>query len=183
MCARCRHRVTWCCTASTIRVGGALRGRVFAFLSKDVQEAAILPASINEKWARAEVSALTSLVVFAVLRVSLHAVVQLHQDRLQSRVHLLDQLVVHNQRPEQDAQHYTHGKKKSRCELSDTKKTARQKSRVALISKTWLVHFVFLPRHKSRPLVFYWLAKRHPENVLRRNYKVFSNTRIRQLNL
>lgn len=51
---------------------------------------------------------LTSFVVFVVLRVSLHAVVQLHQDGLQSRVHLLDQLMVHDQGPEQDAQHYTH---------------------------------------------------------------------------
>lgn len=49
-------------------------------------------------------AALTPLVVFAVLRISLHAVVQFHQDWLQARVHPLDQLVVHHQRPQQHAQ-------------------------------------------------------------------------------
>lgn len=47
---------------------------------------------------------LTPLVVFAGLRVSLHAVVQFHQDRFQTGVHPLDQLMVHHQRPQQNAQ-------------------------------------------------------------------------------
>lgn len=47
---------------------------------------------------------LTPLVVVPVLRVALHAVVQLHEDGLQARVHPLDQLVVHHQRPQQHAQ-------------------------------------------------------------------------------
>lgn len=51
-----------------------------------------------------ETAALTPLVVLAVLRISLHAVVQFHQDWLQARVHPLDQFVVHHQRPQQHAQ-------------------------------------------------------------------------------
>ena len=44
---------------------------------------------------------LTPLVVLAVLGVALHAVVQFHQDRLQARVHPLDQFVVNHERPQQ----------------------------------------------------------------------------------
>lgn len=47
---------------------------------------------------------LTSLVVLAMLSLSLHAVVQFHQDWLQARIHPLDQFVVHHQWPEQDTQ-------------------------------------------------------------------------------
>lgn len=50
-------------------------------------------------------AALTPFVVLAVLRLSLHAVVQLHEDGLQARVHPLDELVVHHQRPQQYAKH------------------------------------------------------------------------------
>lgn len=50
-------------------------------------------------------SSLTPLVVFAVLRLSLHAVVQLHQDGLQARVHPLDELMVDHQRPQQHTEH------------------------------------------------------------------------------
>lgn len=49
---------------------------------------------------------LTPLVVFAMLGVSFHAVVQFHQDRFQAGVHPLDQFVVHHQRPQQHAQHW-----------------------------------------------------------------------------
>lgn len=52
-----------------------------------------------------ELPSLTPLVVLAVLRLSLHAVVQLHQDGLQARVHPLDELVVDHQRPQQHAEH------------------------------------------------------------------------------
>lgn len=48
--------------------------------------------------------ALTPLVMFAVLGVSLHAVVQFHQDGLQAGVHPLDQFVVHHQWPQQHAE-------------------------------------------------------------------------------
>lgn len=66
-------------------------------------------AQLYNKWCYnglhlATSTALTPLVVLAVLRVSLHAVVQFHQDRLQAGVHPLDQLVVHHQRPQQHTQ-------------------------------------------------------------------------------
>lgn len=56
-------------------------------------------------------SSLTPLVVLAVLRVPLHAVVQLHQDWLQARVHPLDQLMVHHQWPQQHTENWKGGKR------------------------------------------------------------------------
>lgn len=35
----------------------------------------------------------------------LHAVVQLHEEGLQARVHPLDQFMIHHQGPKQDTQH------------------------------------------------------------------------------
>jgi len=52
---------------------------------------------------------LTLLLMLVVQCLCLHTVVQFHQDRLQTRVHPLDQLVVDHQRPEQNAEHCEHG--------------------------------------------------------------------------
>lgn len=71
-----------------------------------IDSCATTPTSL-ESMSRLKVAlSLTPLVVFAVLRVSLHAVVQFHQDRFQTGVHPLDQLMVHHQWPQQNAQRW-----------------------------------------------------------------------------
>lgn len=69
-----------------------------------IDSCATTPTSLESTLRLKVALSLTPLVVFAVLRVSLHAVVQFHQDRFQTSVHPLDQLMVHHQRPQQNAQ-------------------------------------------------------------------------------
>lgn len=71
-----------------------------------IDSCATTPTSLESTLRLKVALSLTPLVVFAVLRVSLHAVVQFHQDRFQTGVHPLDQLMVHHQRPQQNAQRW-----------------------------------------------------------------------------
>lgn len=69
-----------------------------------IDSCATTPTSLESTLRLKVALSLTPLVVFAGLRVSLHAVVQFHQDRFQTGVHPLDQLMVHHQRPQQNTQ-------------------------------------------------------------------------------